>query len=66
MSLTERIAARSCAVVDCSRHRATDSLVCSDHLAAMWANRLDRKPDGTFVPRRRFAPRDLTGWTPAA
>ncbi len=28
--------------------------------------RLDRKPDGTFVPRRRFGARDLTDWSPAA
>jgi len=66
MSLTERIAARKCAVVECTENRASDSLVCADHLGEMWSNRLDRKPDGTFVERRRFAARDLTGWSPAA
>lgn len=60
MSLTSRIAAQACAVVGCDRHRADDSLVCSDHLAAMWANRLTRQPDGSFVPARRFLPRDMT------
>jgi hypothetical protein len=60
MTLTERLAAQNCAVVGCERHRADDSLVCSDHLREMWANRLVRQPDGTFVPARRFIPRDFT------
>ena len=66
MSLTERINARKCAVVACDGDRAADSLVCGEHLTEMWANRLDRQPDGTFVQRRRFAARDLTDWSPAA
>lgn len=59
-SLTERIAAQACAVVGCDRHRACGSLVCRDHIAEMWANRLTRQPDGSFVPARRFLPRDFT------
>jgi hypothetical protein len=61
MTLTERIAEHeTCAVVGCSRHRTPDSLFCTDHLREMWANRLDRQPDGTFVARRRFVARDFT------
>lgn len=62
MTLLERVnQAKPCAVVNCDRHRAQDSLVCADHLAAMWANRLDRRSDGTFVTRPRFSrPADLT------
>jgi hypothetical protein len=61
VSLLERTrAAEACAVVDCTRHRTTDSLFCQDHLGEMWANRLDRQADGTFIPRRRFVARDLT------
>ncbi len=50
MTLAERIQARTCAVIDCERHRATDSLVCGEHLTEMWANRLDRCDVG-FEPR---------------
>lgn len=61
MSLLDRIAAHeSCAVVACNRHREPDSLFCKSHLADMWANRLDRLPDGTFDEKRRFTPKDTT------
>jgi hypothetical protein len=59
MTLSERIAANECAVVECQRHRVTDSLFCHEHLGEMWANRLDRQPDGSFLPRRRFPARAL-------
>lgn len=62
MTLSERIAAANrCAVVACQRGRTRDSLFCRDHLNEMWANRLTRQPDGSFVPARRFAARDETG-----
>lgn len=55
MSLLDRInAAESCAVVGCERHREPDSLFCREHLADMWANRLDRQDDGTFIYSARF------------
>jgi len=61
MTLRERIAAtEGCAVVGCERHRTTDSLFCADHLNDMWANRLTRQDDGSFIPARRWVPRDLT------
>lgn len=61
MTLLERIqAATTCAVVGCERRRADDSLVCSDHLAAMWANRLTRQPDGSFIAARVWIPKDMT------
>lgn len=66
MSLSERIAANTdCAVAACDRGRVPDSLFCRSHLAEMWANRLQRQPDGTFVPHRRFAAKDLSDWTKA-
>jgi hypothetical protein len=65
MTLTERIHANECRVRDCSRRRAQDALVCSADLAELWHNRLDRQPDGTFLRRRTFAPRDFT-WAAAA
>lgn len=64
MSLSERIAARQCAVKDCHEDRLPDSLVCHDHIGDLWANRLDRDGD-TYVPRRRFPPVDRT-WDRAA
>lgn len=61
MSLLDRIQKReTCAVVGCERHKETDSLFCREHLADMWANRLDRLPDGTFDEKRRFTARDET------
>lgn len=63
MTLTERIQAHTCAVVACKEARVTGSLVCAEHLNEMFANRLDRTPEGTFVQRdyRRFPAKDLTG-----
>lgn len=61
MSLLERIqAAQKCAVVDCDRHREPDAQVCRDDLGELWANRLDRNPDGTYRRRRALPARDLT------
>ena len=54
MTLTDRIHATECRVVACQRHRVPDSLFCGEHLTAMWRNRLDRQPDGTYTPRRTF------------
>lgn len=63
MTLLERIAAReTCAVVACDRHRTDSSLFCHEHLNDMWANRLDRQADGTFVvtgPNWRFTAKEL-------
>lgn len=66
MTLAERIAEREkCAVAGCDRHREADSLFCREHLNDMWANRLHREPDGTFVYslpfRGRLAAKDYTG-----
>jgi len=61
VTLSERIAEReSCAVVACDRHRQRDSLFCAEHLNDMWANRLTRQEDGTFIPAKRWIPRDMT------
>ena len=60
MSLLERYRANLCAHVDCDEPRSPDAAVCGRHLIELNANRLDRLEDGTFVPRRRFAPRDFT------
>lgn len=60
--LLERIcAAECCRVVGCDRRRAQDAIVCREDLAELYANRLDRQADGTFVRRRILAARDLTG-----
>lgn len=62
MSLLSRVVeATTCKVQGCDRHRAKDALVCDVDLGELWANRLDRQPDGTFIRRRTFAARDLTG-----
>lgn len=61
MSLSQRIAEQQkCAVVACDRHRGEDSLFCAEHLTAMWRNQLTRQTDGSFVPMRRWTPKDLT------
>lgn len=66
MTLLERIHANAaCAVVACDEARVPDSLFCREHVADMWANRLERQPDGTFLAYRRFAARDETGWNAA-
>ena len=60
MTLLDRIEARQkCVVVGCQRSRQRDSLFCPDCLNEMWANRLIRQPDGSYV-RSRFTARDLT------
>lgn len=61
MSLLARIHANRCAVVDCTRERAQDAEVCRTDLNELWYHRLDRQPDGSYVRRRTFAVRDLTG-----
>lgn len=60
MTLLERIAARLCAFEECIEDKTADAQVCPRHLAMLWRNELDRHEDGTYVARRRFAPRDLT------
>lgn len=60
-SLLERIAARRCSMEDCTEDRTADAQLCPRHLASLWRNELDRHADGTYVARRRFAPRDETG-----
>lgn len=60
MTLLDRIAARRCAVVGCTRERVADAQVCRDDMRELWANRLDRQTDGTYLRRRTFTPRDLT------
>ena len=66
MSLLARIHANRCAVVDCTRERARDAQVCRDDLNELWLNRLDRQPDGSYIRRRSFVARDLTGQLGAA
>lgn len=61
VSLLSRIHANRCAVVDCQRERLPDAQVCKDDLGELWANRLDRQPDGSYRRRRAFPARDLTG-----
>lgn len=39
----------TCNVRGCDRDRARDAQVCLDHLNDLWANRLERQGDGTFV-----------------
>lgn len=58
MTLLERLA---CRVVGCQRAHERDTDVCADHLNDLWANRLERLPDGRYQPKRRFVPADLTG-----
>jgi hypothetical protein len=65
MTLLDRITARQCRVVDCTRERVEGALVCRDDLRELFRNRLDRNPDGTYSRRRTFPPRDLT-WSRAA
>lgn len=60
MTLLERIAARQCAVVDCSEDRAPDSDVCAPDITAKWMHRLDRNPDGTYRRRHALRARDET------
>jgi hypothetical protein len=60
MSLSSRIAANRCRVQGCERARMTDAAVCRDHMNDLYANRLERTPDGKYVARRTFAARDLT------
>lgn len=66
MSLLSRIHANRCAVDDCQRERLPDAQVCKDDLGELWANRLDRNPDGSYRRRRSFIARDLTGSVRAA
>ncbi len=61
MTLTERIHANTCSVEGCERKRHPDAVVCRDDLGELWANRLLRQGDGSYVRRRTFAARDLTG-----
>jgi hypothetical protein len=61
MGLLDRMRATRCAVVDCERERAPDAAVCREDLNALWRHELARQPDGTFLRRRTFAARDLTG-----
>lgn len=65
MTLSERIQANECAVRTCDRRRAPDSAVCREDIGELWANRLDRQSDGTYLRRRVLPARDLT-WSRAA
>ena len=65
MTLTDRILARRCLVVGCTREKAPDASVCRDDLRELFHNRLDRQPGGTYLRRRTFPARDLT-WGAAA
>ena len=66
MTLLDRMRAQQCAVVDCARARHEDAAVCRDDLNELWANRLLRQPDGTYLRRRSFSARDFTGKLVAA
>jgi hypothetical protein len=59
--LLARIAANRCRVQGCERARMTDAAVCRDHMNDLYAGRLDRAVDGSFVPRRTFRAVDWTG-----
>ena len=61
MSLSERIAARQCAVVDCQNERHPDSRFCRDDMREDYMRRLVQRPDGTFDRRRVLMARDETG-----
>ena len=61
MSLLDRMRARLCAFDGCEAPRSPDSALCRDHLAMLNRNQLDCGEDGSYVARRRFPPRDLTG-----
>lgn len=65
MTLLERYRANECAHVDCHEARTPSSALCPRHLNDLFGNRLDRNPDGTYIPRRLFVPRDQT-WQRAA
>lgn len=41
----------TCIVATCTRERQRDSLFCHDCLNEMWANRLEKRPDGTYGPK---------------
>jgi hypothetical protein len=60
MTLSERIAARECRVVDCHEERVRDTDCCDRHQTDKYMNRLDRNPDGTYSLRRTFRAVDLT------
>jgi hypothetical protein len=62
MSLLARIHANRCLVRDCTRQRLPDAQVCREDLGELWANRLNREPDGSFTRRRTFTARDETRW----
>jgi hypothetical protein len=62
MSLLARIHANRCLVRDCTRQRLPDAQVCREDLGELWANRLNREPDGSFTRRRVFTARDETRW----
>lgn len=65
MTLLERYRANECAVVDCNRERIPDGPCCRDDMRELWANRLIRQVDGSYLRRRAFPIRDLT-WSRAA
>jgi hypothetical protein len=62
MSLLARIHANRCLVRDCTRQRLPDAQVCREDLGELWANRLNREPDGSYTRRRTFTARDETRW----
>ena len=66
MTLLERYRANECAVRDCARARHADAAVCDSDLGELWANRLVKQADGTYIRRRAFAARDESGWVRAA
>lgn len=60
MTLLDRYHANQCAYVECDELRTRDSALCGRHLVDLQRNLLDRLPDNTYGPRRRFVARDLT------
>lgn len=66
MTLLDRIAERRCRALDCPEPRLQDAATCEKHLLALYRNQLDRREDGTLVPRRRLPARDESGWTRSA
>jgi hypothetical protein len=66
MSLLARVHANQCLVRDCSRTRAPDAQVCDADLTELWHNRLVRQADGSYLRRRTFPARDMTGYRVAA
>jgi len=66
MTLLERIEANRCVVAECDRAKLPDTVTCREHLNDLWANRLLRLADGSYIERRTFAPREDASWRTAA